>query len=185
LFNDDRDVLQRDGGVAMSEMDMLYTPWREEFVLGPRDDECIFCEPEKRKHVRELILYRGNRVFVVLNRYPYNTGHLMVVPYRHIARLEDLKQAEANEIINMVRLSSGVMNERLQPAGMNVGMNLGQAGGAGIEGHLHVHLVPRWVGDTNFMPVAFKTRVLSVGLDTVRKRLKPGFDALKRANRSK
>lgn len=169
----------------MTPVDMLYTPWREEFVLGPRDQECIFCEPEKRKHVRELILHRGKRAFVVLNRYPYNTGHLMVVPYRHIAQLDDLKPAERNEIMTLIVLSSQVMNERLQPAGMNVGMNLGQAGGAGIEGHLHVHLVPRWVGDTNFMPVAFETRILSIGLNTVRKRLKAGFDAALKAKRKK
>lgn len=166
-------------------MDFLYTPWREEFVLGPREDECIFCEPDKRKHVRDLMLYRGKRAFVVLNRYPYNTGHLMVVPYRHIAVLDDLKQAEANEIMSLITLSSRIMNERLQPAGMNVGMNIGSAGGAGIEGHLHVHLVPRWVGDTNFMPVAFDTRVLSVGLNTVRKRLKAGFDAAAKTGRKK
>jgi ATP adenylyltransferase len=164
---------------------MLYTPWREEFVLGPREKECIFCKPEKRRHVRELILHRGKRAFVVLNRYPYNTGHLMVVPYRHIALLEDLKPAEQNEMMALLTLSSRVMNERLQPAGMNVGMNLGRAGGAGIEGHLHIHLVPRWLGDTNFMPVAFETRVLSVGLDTVRKRLKAGFDAAVRAKGKK
>lgn len=161
----------------MIDTGTLYTPWREEFVLGPRDQECIFCEPEKRRHVRELILYRGKRVFVVLNRFPYNTGHLMVVPYRHVAQLEELKQSESNELMSVIALSSRVMNERLEPAGMNIGMNLGQAGGAGIEGHLHVHLVPRWIGDTNFMPVAFQTRVLSVGLHTVRKRLKAGFDA--------
>lgn len=169
----------------MTRTDFLYTPWREEFVLGPREEECIFCDPEKRKHVRDLILYRGQRAYVVLNRYPYNTGHLMVVPYRHIAVLDELKQAESNEIMSLVILSSQVMNERLQPNGMNVGMNLGRAGGAGIEGHLHVHLVPRWVGDTNFMPIAFDTRVLSVGLDTVRKRLKAGFDAAAKARRKK
>ncbi len=169
----------------MTPTDFLYTPWREEFVLGPREEECIFCEPGKRKHVRDLILYLGKRAYVVLNRYPYNTGHLMVVPYRHLAQLEELKQAERNEIMSLVTLSSRVMNERLQPAGMNVGMNLGRAGGAGIEGHLHVHLVPRWVGDTNFMPVAFETRVLSVGLDTVRKRLKAGFDAALKTQRKK
>jgi ATP adenylyltransferase len=160
---------------------MLYTPWREEFILGPREEECIFCEPEKRRHVRELILHRGQRAYVVLNRYPYNSGHLMVVPYRHLSQLEQLKKAERNEIMDLVALSSKVINERLKPAGMNLGMNLEQAGGAGIPGHLHVHLVPRWVGDTNFMPAIFKTRVLSVSLATVCKHLRAGFKAATRA----
>ena len=164
----------------MKKPDMIYAPWREDFVLGPRENECIFCNPEKRRHVKELILHRGTRAFVVLNRFPYNSGHLMVVPYQHKSLLEELTKAERDEIMALVALSSKVLNETLKPAGMNLGMNLDHAGGAGIVGHLHVHIVPRWVGDTNFMPAVFETRVLSVSLSTVCRKLKAGFKAASR-----
>jgi len=155
--------------------DALYAPWREAFILGPKSDECIFCDPATRKGVRELILHEGKRVFIVLNRYPYNSGHLMVVPYRHVANLEDLRTAERNELMALVATASEVINTTIKPAGLNVGMNIGRAGGAGVEGHLHVHLVPRWVGDNNFMATVFDTRVTSVGLGSVKKKLKPAF----------
>lgn len=170
---------------CMEDTGMIYAPWREGFVLGPREKECIFCEPEKRPHVRELILHRGKRAFIVLNRYPYNSGHLMVVPYRHVALLEKLNKAERDEIMELVVLSSKVLNETLKPGGMNLGMNLDHAGGAGIVGHLHVHIVPRWVGDTNFMPAVFETRVLSVSLKTVHKRIKDGFKSATSAKKKR
>ncbi len=155
--------------------DFLYAPWREEFILGPKEQGCIFCASETHRAIRDLILYRGKRAFVVLNRYPYNSGHLMIVPNRHVANLEDLSGSERNEIMALIALSSRVLNETLKPEGMNLGMNLGRAGGAGIAGHLHVHLVPRWVGDTNFMPALFKTRVVSVSLPNVCRKLKAAF----------
>jgi ATP adenylyltransferase len=154
---------------------LLYAPWREELILGPKREGCIFCEPRKQPGVRELILYEGTRVFVVLNRYPYNSGHLMVVPYRHVALPEDLKTAERNELMAVVSTASKILNDVIRPAGLNVGMNLGSAAGAGVEGHLHVHLVPRWVGDNNFMPVLSETRVTSVSLDNVLLKLRPAF----------
>ena len=157
----------------MSEL--LNAPWREEFVLGPKPDGCIFCDPHKRRGVRELILHQGERVFVVLNRYPYNSGHIMVIPYRHVPRLDQLKVAERNDLMAMVALSSRIINDVLKPAGLNIGMNLGPAGGAGVEGHLHMHLVPRWVGDSNFMAVVSDTRVTSVGLGSMRRKLRPAF----------
>jgi ATP adenylyltransferase len=155
--------------------DLLYAPWREEFILGPKEEECIFCNPAKRSGVREFILHRGRRAFVVLNRFPYNSGHLMVVPNRHVAKLEDLTKAERDELMSLVALSSGVLNETIKPEGLNMGMNLGRAAGAGIAGHLHMHLVPRWTGDTNFMPSLFNTRVVSVDLMSLCKRLKSAF----------
>ena len=155
--------------------DLLYAPWREEFILGPKPGGCIFCDPRKRKGVRELILAESARVFVVLNRYPYNSGHLMVIPYRHVAQLEGLKTAERNELMAIVSVASQVVNDVISPAGLNIGMNLGRAGGAGVEGHLHIHVVPRWVGDNNFMPVLFDTRVTSVGLASMLRKLRPAF----------
>jgi ATP adenylyltransferase len=155
--------------------ELLYAPWREEFILGKKPDGCIFCDPEKRRGVRELILHRGKLAFVVLNRYPYNSGHLMVVPYRHVGHLEDLSAAEQKELMALMALSSRVLHESSNPGGINIGMNLGRAAGAGVEGHLHAHLVPRWVGDTNFMPALFDTRVTSVDLNKVGRRLKAGF----------
>ena len=155
--------------------DLMFAPWREEFILGPKDDGCIFCDPEKRPAIRELILHRGKRAFVVLNRYPYNSGHLMVVPYRHIACLEALTQTERNEMMALITLSSEIINKTLKPAGMNMGMNIGRAGGAGVEGHIHTHLVPRWDGDTNFMPAMFNTRVVSIDLKKVCRQLRSAF----------
>lgn len=155
--------------------DLLYAPWREEFILGPKPEGCIFCEPQKRPEVSELIVHEDTRLFVVLNRYPYNSGHLMVIPYRHVALLEELNRDERADLIEMVSLTSRIVNEEINPAGLNVGMNLGRAGGAGIEGHLHVHLVPRWVGDNNFMPVLSGTRVTSVGFETILAKLRPAF----------
>ncbi|GAB4328107.1 MAG: HIT domain-containing protein [Candidatus Zixiibacteriota bacterium] len=154
---------------------MLYAPWREEFILGPKPDGCIFCDPQNQPGVRELILHEDRRVFVVLNRYPYNSGHLMVIPYRHVAMLEDLQVEERNDLMELVSVASRIINEEIKPAGLNIGMNLGRAGGAGVEGHLHVHLVPRWIGDNNFMPVLSDTRVTSVGLDSMLAKLRPAF----------
>jgi len=157
-------------------VERLYAPWRESFILGHKDDDaCVFCGPESRPRVRELILHRGRHAFVVLNRYPYNSGHLMVVPYRHVARLEELRSAERNEIMALLAISSRVLTEVQKPAGLNVGMNLGRAAGAGIDGHLHVHVVPRWVGDTNFLPALFDTRIISVDLKKVCRRLRAAF----------
>lgn len=155
--------------------DLLNAPWREEFILGPKPEGCIFCDPGARRGVREFILHRGRRAFVVLNRYPYNSGHLMIVPNRHIARLEELSKAEQAELMSLIVLSSRLLNETIRPEGLNLGMNLGRASGAGIAGHIHVHLVPRWVGDTNFMPALFDTRVVSVDLMTLCKKLKAAF----------
>jgi ATP adenylyltransferase len=156
-------------------IDHLYAPWRGEFILGPKDDECIFCKPETRPHVAELILHRAKHCFVVLNRYPYNAGHLMVVPYRHCAKLHDLPKDERTEMMDLVALASRILTESLKPDGINVGMNLGRAGGAGIADHIHTHCVPRWVGDTNFMPVFSETRVVSVDLAVICEQLRQAF----------
>lgn len=155
--------------------DLLYAPWREEFILGPKEKGCIFCDPGKRKGVREFILHKGKRAFVVMNRYPYNSGHLMVVPFRHLANLEELSRPGRTELMDLIVLSSRILNETVNPEGLNLGMNLGRAAGAGIAGHLHVHLVPRWVGDTNFMPALFNTRVVSVDMMKLCRTLRAAF----------
>lgn len=159
--------------------DTLYAPWRQEFVLGSKkksdDDSCIFCNPDTHKDVRELIVHRGKTAYVVMNRYPYNSGHLLVIPFRHVAELHDLKRAERIEIMDLVALSGQVLADVKKPAGLNIGMNLGRAAGAGVLGHLHVHLVPRWIGDTNFMPSLFETRIISVDLRAIHRKLKAAF----------
>lgn len=159
----------------------LYAPWRQEFVLGSKkkpktdDDHCIFCDPDSHKDVRELIVHRGKAAYVVMNRYPYNSGHLLVIPFRHVPQMHDLKRAERIEIMDLVALSGEVLNDVKAPAGLNIGINLGRAAGAGVLGHLHVHLVPRWIGDTNFMPAIFETRIISVDLKAVHRKLKAAF----------
>ena len=159
--------------------EILYAPWRQEFILGskkkPEDDICIFCDPDSHKDVRELIVHRGKTAYVVMNRYPYNSGHLLVIPFRHLSELHDLKRAERIELMDLLALSSDVLNDVKAPAGLNIGVNLGRAAGAGIVGHLHVHLVPRWVGDTNFMPALFETRIISVDLRAIHRKLKAAF----------
>ncbi|HEX9751229.1 MAG TPA: HIT domain-containing protein [candidate division Zixibacteria bacterium] len=159
----------------------LYAPWREEFILGPQPDGCIFCDPSRHRPVRELILHRGKRAYVVMNRYPYTSGHVLVIPFRHVAALEDLTVSERSELMSLTALSTRVLKSIQDPAGMNIGMNLGRAAGAGIEGHLHLHVVPRWVGDTNFLPVLADTRIVSVDLLKLKRTLRTAF---RRASRS-
>lgn len=156
-------------------VERLYAPWREEFILGPKADECIFCDPDHSPKVRELIVHKGQRAYIVMNRYPYNSGHLLIVPYRHVARLENLQVAERNELMSLSALSSEVLNTLQQPAGLNMGMNLGNAAGAGIADHLHMHIVPRWVGDTNFLSAVSNTRIVSVDLSKLHRRFCAAF----------
>ncbi|MBI5014293.1 MAG: HIT domain-containing protein [Deltaproteobacteria bacterium] len=140
----------------------LWAPWRVEYVRGPKAEGCVFCRAlaagEDREH---LVLHRGESTFVVLNRFPYTSGHLMVVPRRHVALPEDLSAAEASELWAMLATSKRALDAFLAPQGYNVGLNLGAAAGAGVADHLHLHVVPRWVGDTNFMPVIGDVRVVS------------------------
>ena len=160
-------------------MDRLWAPWRLSYVTAapaPSTD-CIFCDARgSRDH--ELVLLRGHHAFVILNLYPYNNGHLMAVPNRHVSTLESLEEAERNELMALTRLSEMALTEAYHPQGMNVGINLGKAAGAGIENHLHIHLVPRWSGDTNFMTAVGETRVLPEDLAATAARLRPIFASL-------
>ena len=160
-------------------MDRLWAPWRLSYVTAssaPATD-CIFCNACISPDA-ELILLRGTLCFVVLNLYPYNNGHLMVVPNRHLAALEALTPEEQVELMQLTRLSEMALGEAYSPHGINVGINLGKAAGAGIENHLHIHLVPRWSGDTSFMTAVGNTRVLPEDLPATVARLRPIFERL-------
>lgn len=143
-------------------MDNLWSPWRMKYISNDeKPGECIFCSYPKMKDSEEnLIVHRGTSAFVILNRYPYTNGHLMVVPFRHVASIEELSPEIRAEVFELVNESLGVLRKVYQPEGFNVGMNIGAAAGAGIAEHAHVHIVPRWVGDTNFMTITGETRVI-------------------------
>lgn len=161
-------------------MKHLWAPWRMAYIIGERDDGCIFCiEEEERTHDRErLILFRGRHAFVIMNRFPYTNGHLMVVPYRHTCEIDDLEGHEVLELWRLVAASQRILQRVIFPQGFNVGLNLGQAAGAGVEDHLHIHLVPRWGGDTNFMPVMADIRVVPQYLEETFDLLVDEFSAL-------
>jgi ATP adenylyltransferase len=150
-------------------MDYLWAPWRIEYIKKARDEEkegCFLCsKPTQRNDAADLILYRGQCCFIIMNSYPYNSGHLMVAPYRHVANLEDMTIEERNEQLKLVSCSVTVLKQVFQAEGFNIGMNLGRVAGAGIDKHLHVHVVPRWLGDTNFMPVVSDTKIVNEALE--------------------
>ena len=141
--------------------------------------ECIFCDAGASDDI-DLLLIKGRHSYVILNLYPYNNGHLMVVPNRHLSALEALTPDEQAELMRFTRLSEMALTEAYRPHGLNVGINLGKAAGAGIENHLHIHLVPRWSGDTNFMTAVGETRVLPEDLGATAARLRPIFERLAR-----
>jgi ATP adenylyltransferase len=147
----------------------LWAPWRIEYIRAPKDGECIFCAAaEADDDARVHVVARGERCFALLNNYPYASGHVMVAPYRHVARLDDLDDAELTELMTLTRRCVGALEDGFGPDGFNVGINQGKTAGAGIADHLHQHVVPRWEGDTNFMPVVGSTRVLPQALAETR-----------------
>jgi len=154
-------------------MERLWAPWRIEYIQRAKESGCILCQkPGENDDHANFILYRGENNFVILNAFPYNPGHLMIAPYRHTASLQDLTDDEAMEHFSLVKKSLAVLKQVLKPDGFNVGLNVGKSAGAGIEEHLHTHIVPRWQGDTNFMPVLSNTRVVSEGVASTYKKLK-------------
>ncbi len=156
----------------------IWAPWRADYILGPEEKGCIFCNAlRSKKDKNKLVLYRGRTAFVIMNKFPYNSGHVMVVPHRHIGTLLKLKQNESLEFMELIQLTVKVIKATLNPDSFNIGMNMGRGAGAGIPYHMHMHIVPRWSEDTNFMPVIGKTRVVSFGLDLIYGILKKGFDA--------
>ena len=157
-------------------MERIWAPWRIKYIETSKPEGCILCEkPAENNDARNYILYRGEKNFVILNSYPYNPGHLMVVPYRHVSSPEELNKAERNEHYEIVSLCTNVLRQVLNPGGFNVGMNIGKAAGAGIEDHIHTHIVPRWQGDTNFMPVLDDVRVIPEALADTYQKLKGKF----------
>jgi len=151
----------------MGVMSHIWSPWRKEYIENhDRPDGCIFCNQIKNKDGPEnLVVHRGERVYAILNRYPYTSGHLMIVPYDHLASLELLDTSTRGELIEMITHATQVLRAVYSPDGFNLGANVGGPAGAGIADHFHMHLVPRWTGDTNFMSTVSGTRVISEALD--------------------
>lgn len=158
-------------------MDVLWAPWRLDYILGPKPEECVFCIPTDSddEDVERLVLYRGTSCYVIMNKFPYNNGHLMVCPYRHASCVTELTEAELQESTRLIRLCVKVLQKAFSPQGINVGLNLGDAAGAGIAAHLHWQLVPRWSGDASFMAVFGETTVIPEHLLSTYNRLKPLF----------
>ena len=166
-------------------MKRLYCPWREQYskaVSGTKkenttEDECAFCTKFKDANdAQHYIVKRFKHCAVILNLFPYNAGHLLVLPYRHVSCLSELSDDERNELMKVITLTVDVAKDALKAQGINVGLNLGRAAGAGIPSHLHFHVLPRWVGDTNFMPLLADTKTVSFDLKDVYQKLKKAFD---------
>ena len=157
-------------------MKQVWAPWRIDYILSPKNEGCFLCDmlaaQEDRRH---HVLWRGPSCFVVMNRYPYTGGHLMVAPYRHVAGLQDLTEEERAELMALTSRCVDILQAVMRPQGFNIGLNLGAAAGAGLKDHLHQHVVPRWIGDTNFMPVLGGTTVIPQALDGLYDELKPRF----------
>ena len=165
-------------------MEYLWAPWRHAYVTGASGGtipDCIFCDAAEPSRA-ELILVRGRVSFVILNKYPYNNGHLMVVPNRHAPNLATMSAEEQAELMTLTRHAEMALTEAYAPHGINIGINLGKPAGAGVLDHLHVHLVPRWNGDTNFMTVVGQVRVLPEDLSETAKKLRPIFERLAAEN---
>lgn len=159
-------------------MERLWSPWRLAYVSGGEPRGCVFCDAQTNGQAEPLVLFGGVTCFVILNLYPYNNGHLMVVPRRHVATLTEATPEELEELIRLTRASEMALTEVYHPQGLNVGMNLGRAAGAGVADHMHVHVVPRWAGDTNFMSVVGDVRVVPEELEHTSARLRPIFDRI-------
>ena len=159
-------------------MEQLWAPWRMEYIKSGKDGKCIFCALPPESHDDEnLILYRGKYCFVIMNIFPYSNGHLMVCPYQHLDCLTKLDNKETSETWGLVQKCIEVLRSNYQAQGFNIGINLGKAGGAGFEEHVHVHIVPRWIGDTNYMPVIADVKVHPEHLRAGYKKLRPHFPA--------
>ena len=161
-------------------MNRLWAPWRIEYIRTKDEDGCIFCKKSISKDDQNnLVLYRGKESFVLMNLYPYSNGHIMICPYAHSSDTNDLSPMCNEEIMRLANESMNILRKKMNAEGFNFGANLGEAGGAGIEDHLHYHIVPRWNGDTNFMPVVGTTKVMVEGLNETWTILKSDFDEIK------
>ena len=144
-------------------MNTLWAPWRSRYIYLRKNKKCIFCHP------KDYPLEKTRYSFSMLNLYPYNNGHVMVAPFRHVKSLEYLKAEELKDLMDLVIRTKKILDKKIKPHGYNIGLNIGKAGGAGFAGHIHIHVVPRWDGDTNFMPASCGTKVISESLDVMRK----------------
>jgi ATP adenylyltransferase len=158
-------------------MEYISAPWREEYVKRVcRRQGCIFCRALKLKNDQaSFILFRGEHNFIILNKFPYNPGHLMIAPLRHLASFDRAPKETSDELADLFKMSLKVLRKNYRPHGFNAGMNLGQSAGAGVVGHYHLHVIPRWHGDANFMPLVSQTRVLLEDLESTYERLRPLF----------
>jgi ATP adenylyltransferase len=157
-------------------MKTLYAPWRIQYILGPKPNTCVFCLPEHTDEDEDrYVLCRGEHCFVIMNIYPYSNGHIMVTPYRHVQHITELHPHEAHDVMDWVQKSASILEHVFRPHGINIGINIGEAAGAGIREHLHVHLVPRWNGDHSFMAVMAEVSVIPEHLRSTYAKLRPFF----------
>jgi len=157
-------------------MKQIWAPWRIKYIQMGKVEGCFLCEkPRQDSDVKNYILHRGEKNFIILNNYPYNPGHLMIAPYRHVATMEELTKKELHEHFEIVSRSLKVLRQVFNPGGFNIGINMGKVAGAGLEEHVHTHIVPRWQGDTNFMPVLSDVRVVPEALAETYEKLKGKF----------
>jgi ATP adenylyltransferase len=163
-------------------MDYLFTPWRYAYITGANaPDGCLFCgliqpkNDQAKDDEKSLIVHRAEHCFVMLNAFPYTSGHTMIVPYDHVDELSKLSQPAAQEIMALTQRLEGILRELYRPDGVNLGMNIGKAAGAGVASHIHMHILPRWFGDVNFMSSIGETRVLPEDLPTTYKKLRSKF----------
>jgi len=164
----------------MSDTNRLWAPWRMKYISGieKKDEGCIFCsKPDQGRECDRdnLLLYRGEKCFVLMNLFPYNNGHLMIIPYKHTSDILDIDPDTSAELWSLVCKSKAALTAVMKPDGFNIGMNIGRTAGAGIDRHIHMHIVPRWNGDTNFMPVVGETKVISQSLNDAYDALLPHF----------
>ncbi len=162
----------------MTDNRPLWAPWRLDYIVGTKAKGCVFCPDPNIDNKSALILYESGLSIVMLNKFPYNSGHLLIIPKRHLSDLTDLSIEEESDLMRLTSLSLEILREAYAPMGFNIGMNIGSAAGAGIAAHLHQHIVPRWDGDNNFMPVLGETRVIPEHIDKSYDRLSPLFAAL-------
>lgn len=161
-------------------MERLWAPWRMKYIRSRKPDECIFCQKlAETDDAANHVVWRGSSSFVLLNTYPYNNGHLMIAPHAHIAELEDLAPAVTADMMSLAQDAVVLLKEEFNAQGVNLGFNLGEAAGAGIKDHLHMHLVPRWSGDTNYMPVIADVSVIPQSLEEAQARLSAAFARLR------
>lgn len=162
----------------MSPKRPLWAPWRIDFIRGEKTDRCFLCENEKADSSSEeepFIVYRGKTCFVIVNRFPYNSGHMMISPYRHVGDIAELTEEERHELMDLCVDAKKVLTAAMYPEAFNVGFNLGAAAGAGVADHLHMHIVPRWGGDTNFMPVLADTRCVPEAIEATAELLRKAW----------